>query len=488
MKHFGDITKIDGHKTPIVDVVCGGSPCQDLSVAGNRAGLAGERSGLFMEQIRVVKEMREHDRTNTGSDINIRPRYMVWENVDGARSSGNPKGEDFRIVLEEICKIKDENATIPRPSDGKWEQCGCIMGENYSVAWRIHSAEHFGVPQRRKRICVLADFNGHTAPEIIFELLGETDVTDSIPVEWDNRSGYRPKISAVGNGLRGDSSESEQTREEVTRNSGDSPDRTSYTLKVRGGREVDSNGRKAGKGALIQTERSGTLGVSQDQTLITSKTFCVGGGQLHDALQPDEEVSKTLNCMCDPMKILRVDAIGNGQTAQTTVPPVAHALDCMHDQQAVMVRKEEPILLESNQNHATIQTKGVSTTLPAAMGEGGGYVPMVAYATQASGDRDKPSQSVSEETAYTIPSNPMSDRGQAVCYTVDQGAGKSSCTISENKAPTLACTHDGSPAVCYGLDRASFNQGQNAKYDFAVEEEKAQPLVARGPGGVLTKQ
>lgn len=117
MKHYGDITKLHGWELPIVDVITGGSPCQDLSVAGKREGLAGERSGLFMEQIRITKEMREHDRrTNNRSNEYIRPRYMVWENVPGAFSSN--KGEDFRAVLEETAKVADENAVIPRFEGG----------------------------------------------------------------------------------------------------------------------------------------------------------------------------------------------------------------------------------------------------------------------------------------------------------------------------------------------------------------------------------
>lgn len=112
MKHLGDITKINGAEIPIVDVITGGSPCQDLSVAGKRAGLAGERSGLFMEQIRIVKEMREHDRKTGRTDEYIRPRYMVWENVPGAFSSGNPKGADFAAVIEEIIKVAEPRASV----------------------------------------------------------------------------------------------------------------------------------------------------------------------------------------------------------------------------------------------------------------------------------------------------------------------------------------------------------------------------------------
>ena len=170
MKHLGDITKINGAEIPVVDVITGGSPCQDLSIAGARAGLAGERSGLFMEQLRIIKEMRAHDRDNGRSGEFVRPRYMGWENVPGALSSGDPKGEDFRIVLEETAKVADEAAVIPRPD--KWTNSGCVMGDGWSIAWRVHDAQFWGVPQRRRRISLVADFNGRSAPEILFERKG----------------------------------------------------------------------------------------------------------------------------------------------------------------------------------------------------------------------------------------------------------------------------------------------------------------------------
>ena len=168
MKHLGDITRIHGAGVPLVEVVIGGSPCQDLSVAGKRAGLDGERSGLFMDQIRVIKEMREYDkRVNARTGADVRPRYMVWENVPGAFSSAG--GEDFRAVLEETAHIAEKDAAIPRPENGKWQTAGCIMGDGWSIAWRVLDAQFWGVPQRRRRIALVADFGGNTAPEILFE-------------------------------------------------------------------------------------------------------------------------------------------------------------------------------------------------------------------------------------------------------------------------------------------------------------------------------
>lgn len=173
MKHFGDITKLNGAELPVVDCITGGSPCQDLSVAGKRAGLDGERSGLFMEQIRIVKEMREHDRATGRADEFIRPRYMVWENVAGAFSSN--EGKDFQSVLTEIVRIAEPEAPdVPMPPKGRWEHSGCIYDDmgGWSIAWRLHDAQFWGVPQRRKRIALVADFNGLSAPEVLFERKG----------------------------------------------------------------------------------------------------------------------------------------------------------------------------------------------------------------------------------------------------------------------------------------------------------------------------
>ena len=166
IRHLGDICNINGADIEPVDVITYGSPCQDLSIAGKRAGLDGERSGLFMEVIRIIKEMRKAEKENGRADEFIRPRYGLLENVPGLLSSN--KGDDFRCVLEETARIVQEDATIPGPDKGGWHYAGSIVGDGYSIAWKLHDAQHWGVPQRRKRICVLADFNGYTAADILF--------------------------------------------------------------------------------------------------------------------------------------------------------------------------------------------------------------------------------------------------------------------------------------------------------------------------------
>ena len=167
MKHLGDITKISGYDAPTINVIIGGSPCQDLSVAGKRAGLSGERSGLFMEQIRIIKEMRDKDAKSGRTGTDIRPRFMVWENVPGAFSVNG--GADFAAVLEETIRVAEPEAPhVDVPCNG-WTDAGCFVGGCWSVAWRVLDAQYWGVPQRRRRIALVADFGGQSAPEILFK-------------------------------------------------------------------------------------------------------------------------------------------------------------------------------------------------------------------------------------------------------------------------------------------------------------------------------
>ena len=168
MKHLGSVADVNGAEIEPVEIITFGSPCQDLSVAGAQKGInEGARSSLFFEAIRIIREMREHDeRVNGRSGVDIRPRFAVWENVPGAFSSNH--GEDFRSVLEAFCKVRDETVSIPRPARGGWTPAGCVVGNGYSIAWRVLDAQYYGVPQRRKRIYLVADFGSERAGEIQF--------------------------------------------------------------------------------------------------------------------------------------------------------------------------------------------------------------------------------------------------------------------------------------------------------------------------------
>ena len=266
MRHLGDITKINGAEIEIVDVITGGSPCQDLSISGKRAGLAGARSGLFMEQVRIVKEMREHDRANGRTGDMVRPRFMVWENVPGAFSSN--KGRDFAAVLEEIIRIAEPEAPdieVPEKGWPTWGGYHDEVGGRWSVAWRVHDAQHWGVPQRRRRISVVADFGGDTAGEILFE---RKSVSRN-PAESGTAGERLAETAEAG---------------------------ASYAVRIRGGCDG------GGKGALVQEDKSGTLGTGNDQTI-----FCLQGNGIGRADTAGcngkgwrEDTSYTLNTIDRP--------------------------------------------------------------------------------------------------------------------------------------------------------------------------------------------
>ena len=221
---LGDITKIDADRLESVDIVCAGSPCQDLSVAGKREGLKGERSGLFVDAIRLVRRLRER----TG-----KPRYFVWENVPGAFSSN--KGLDFRAVLEEISQTE-----IPMPKGGKWANAGVVEWGEGSLAWRVLDAQYWGVAQRRKRIFLVADFAGHSAGEILFE---------SQSVLWDSEEG-------------GEAREGTATGTESVVGAA--------VVRMRAGKPG------GGKGALVSRERSLTLAANANDQILFAAGFKAG--------------------------------------------------------------------------------------------------------------------------------------------------------------------------------------------------------------------
>ena len=166
VKQLGSVTDINGADIEPVDIITFGSPCQDLSVAGKQLGIhEGQRSNLFFEAIRIIKEMRKADEASGRSGKSIRPRFAVWENVPGAYSSN--KGRDFQSVLQALCEIGGATSDVPMPKKGRWEHNGCIVGDGYSVAWKTLDAQYSGVPQRRKRIYLVADFGSERAGEIL---------------------------------------------------------------------------------------------------------------------------------------------------------------------------------------------------------------------------------------------------------------------------------------------------------------------------------
>lgn len=344
MNHIGDITRVNGAEVAPVWCITGGSPCQDLSIAGKRAGLAGARSGLYMEQIRIVKEMREHDRSIGRTGELVRPRYMVWENVPGAFSSNFKDGfGDFGAVLEEAVRIAEPGFSLPRlPDKQKWTKAGGMLGNGWSVAWRTHDAQYWGVPQRRRRISMVVDFNGFTAGDILFERFGGAEDSGSHEVVADPGRESRTEVQPDAESVRRDSPEGGTAREEIA---GGAESCSAYAVRIRGGCDG------GGKGALVQTEKSGTLGTGNDQTI-----FCLQGNGIDRADTAGcngkgwkEDISYTLNTIDRPA------------VCAATVLDMSHACDVIRD------------------------CGEVAPSLQARMGTGGNQVPLT-YQMQGFGD------------------------------------------------------------------------------------------------------
>ena len=281
MKHYGDIHGLHGAKLEPVDVITFGSPCQDVSIAGRREGLSGGRSGLFFEAIRIIREMREA----TNGEY---PRWAVWENVPGALSSHN--GEDFRQVLESLIRVQEPEADVPLPADGKWLPAGEIMGDGYSLAWRVlDAAQGWGVAQRRKRVFVVLDLAGGRAGEVLFESEGLSGYT---PPGGEARKGAAGGAARCA-GAAGFCYESGEASRGIGYQEEESPTLRCWkppgvavrepplTLKIRSGCDG------GGKGALIQHDLSATLGCHNDQTLFAPKAFGIGSAASKGMLSPN---------------------------------------------------------------------------------------------------------------------------------------------------------------------------------------------------------
>jgi DNA (cytosine-5)-methyltransferase 1 len=299
MKHYGDVSAQNGADLPPVDIITFGSPCQDMSVAGKRSGLDGERSSLFYQAVRIVKEMR----CKTNGKY---PRFVVWENVQGAFSSN--KGEDFRAVLSSLCKIKREDYAVPELPNGKWDNAGCIMAEDFSLAWRLFDAQYWGVPQRRKRIYLVADLDGGSAGKILFESEGVSGYTSQGFRSWQGTAGSAEESVGASSlclndqgGQRMDVTEdftatlraasnhpplvfenhSQDTRykgplevaQTVSSTYGMGGNNQPFVLETPKTLKIRSGCEGGGKGALVQDDLSATLGCSNDQTLFVPKCY-----------------------------------------------------------------------------------------------------------------------------------------------------------------------------------------------------------------------
>lgn len=378
MKHVGDITRINGAEISPVWCITGGSPCQDLSIAGKRAGLAGARSGLYMEQIRIVKEMREHDRSIGRTGKLVRPRYMVWENVPGAFSSNFKDGfGDFGAVLEEAVRIAEPGFSLPRlPDKQKWTKSGGIVGDGWSVAWRTHDAQYWGVPQRRRRISMVVDFNGYTAVDILFERFGEAESSGVHEVVTDPGRESRPEVQPDAEGVRRDPPEGGTAREETA---GGAENCSAYAVRIRGGCDG------GGKGALVQTEKSGTLGTGNDQTIFCMATQQGGAEIRTDNRCPTLTASAGMSGNNQPVICLQGNGIDRADTAGCNgkgwKEDISYTLNTI-DRPAVCAAT---VLDMSHACDVIRDCGGISPSLQARMGTGGNQVPCT-FSMQGFGD------------------------------------------------------------------------------------------------------
>ena len=493
MKHYGDVSRMDGGKIEPVDIITFGSPCQDMSIAGRREGLDGSRSSLFYEAVRIVKEMR------CATDGRY-PRYIVWENVPGAFSSN--KGADFQSVLEEICSAKGYKIDPARPA--KWPAAGEIVADDFSLAWRVFDAQYWGVPQRRKRIYLVADFAGGSAGKILFESEGVSGYTPQGFRPWQGAAGaFKEGAGASGCVCLNDQGGSRMdVTEDVAatlraENHGHPPCVmgaagfcTEHSAQARGigYREETSPTLRAGTvPAAVYENHSqdtrytgpletaptvmstyGTGGNNQPFVVETPKTLkirsgCEGGGK--GALIQDNK-SATLGCNNDQtvfvpfVKGTRPHSSDEGQ--QWKDGTVANTLNT-HD------------VGESRCNELAVKVYGICSKQSHAMQSdnphSGFYEADTSRCLDANGGNPSCNQGGMAVVAVQGSMIGRSDKNGP------QGSG-----VNEDVSFTLDATDR--HAVAYGIDRATYNMGRNAKFGITVETEIEPTMVSKGPGAV----
>ena len=494
VKHYGDVNSIRGDEIEPVDIITSGSPCTDISIAGKRAGLGGKQSSLFFQAIRIIKEMR------CATDGRY-PRFIVWENVPGAFSSN--KGEDFRAVLNAVCSVKDGDIPVPGPPKGKWSNAGCIMADGFSLAWRVFDAQFWGVPQRRKRIYLVADFAGGSAGKILFESEGVSGYTPQGFRSWQGAAGASEKGAGAagcvclndqgGNRMDVTDGVTCTLRAEahhppcVMESAGFCTEHSAHSRSIGYEEETSPTLRAGTVPAAVYENHSqdtrytgpletaptvmstyGTGGNNQPFVVETPKTLkirsgCEGGGK---GALIQENKSATLGCNNDQtvfvpfVKGTRPHSSDEGQ--QWKDGTVANTLNT-HD------------VGETRCNELAVKVYGICSKQSHAMQSdnphSGFYEADTSRCLDRSGGNPSCNQGGMAVVAVQGSTIGRSDKNGP------QGSG-----VNEDVSFTLDATDR--HAVAYGIDRATYNMGRNAKFGITVETEIEPTMVSKGPGAV----
>ena len=539
MKHYGNISAMDGGRIEPVDIITFGSPCQDMSIAGRRDGLDGSRSSLFYEAVRIIKEMRY------ATDGKY-PKWICWENVPGAFSSN--KGEDFKAVLEAVIGIVEPETEVPMPEKARWPYADLYMGDGWSVAYRTLDAQYWGVPQRRRRIYLVADLAGGSAGKILFESEGLSGYSAEGFRSWQRAAGsFTPCAGATGfDGYNG--SLTDDTSATLGVNCGMSTGRNGIVLNDQGGNRMEVSEDVA---ATLRAENHG-----HPPCVMESAGFCTEHSAKSRTIGYEEECSPTLRAGVVPAAValenhptdsrVKLSEDGNVQTLTSrmgtggnNVPLVmkirsscegggkgpliqenkSATLSCNNDQtlfepRAYGICSKDSNSMKSDNPHSGIYEAETARTLD---GNGGnpscnqGGIAVVAFTQNQRDevrnlgdhsavvcanagtkqqtfvlqgsmigreDRNGPQgDGINEDVSFTL-----NTIDRHAVYTMTTG---SFAQVSEDKAPTvLARDYKDPTAVCYGIGRDTFNQGQSAKFAPTFEEELQPTLVAKGPGAI----
>lgn len=495
MKHYGDISRMNGGEIEPVDIITFGSPCTDMSIAGRRAGLEGKQSVLFYEAIRIIKEMR----CKTNGKY---PRWICWENVPGAFSSN--KGEDFRAVLEAIIGVVCEGTEVPMPEKNRWPYADLYMGDGWSVAYRTLDAQYWGVPQRRRRIYLVADFAGGSAGEILFESEGVSGYSAESFRAWQRAArGASPCVGATGfDGYNGDLTGDVSATLGV--NCGMSTGRNGIVLNDQGGNRMDITDEVTctlraeshhppcvmDAPAVIPLEHHPTdsrIKIEESDAIQTLTSRMGTGGNNVPLVMSDEDAPVTLK--------IRSGCEGGGKGALLQENKSA-TLSCNNDQtvfvpKAYGICSKDSNAMKSDNPHSGVYEADTSRTIDRGGGNPtcnqGGIAIVESYALQGSmigreGKNGPQGDGVNKDVSFTL--NTV-DRHAVYAMTTGYYA-----QVSKEQAPTLLSRDYKDAAIinepCYGIDRSAFNQGMNAQFSPSFEEELSPTLVAKDPGAALT--